>query len=148
MRRPRPVAAALALTSVLACVQAGCGGEPSRPDRELVREAVNRFALASARKDYQQICDELVSRRLVQTVEQVGLPCEAAFRRGLRDVRRPRLTIRKVQVVKDKALVSVRSTAANQEPSDDTLQLVKEGGKWKIGALARPQPQPPARTGP
>jgi hypothetical protein len=83
----------------------------------------------------------------VQTVEQVGLPCESAFRRGLRDVRSPRLAIRNIEVVKDKALVSIRSTAANQEPSNDMLQLVKEDGKWKIAALAKPQPQPPARKG-
>jgi putative lumazine-binding protein len=147
MSRPLLVVLALTLAAAAGWSLGACG-KAGRPDAELVRAAVNRFARASARKDYQQICDRLVSRRLVQTVEQIGLPCESAFRRGLRGVRRPRLQIRKIQVAKDKALVSVRSTAANQKPSDDTLQLVKEDGKWKIAALAKPQPQPPARTTP
>jgi hypothetical protein len=45
----------------------------------------------------------------------------------------------------DKALVSVHSTASNQPPSDDTLSLVKQKGKWKISSLAQPQPQAPAQ---
>jgi hypothetical protein len=118
---------------------AGCGSSgPS--DTQQVRTAVTRFAKASAKKDYQQICDRLVSRSLIQTVEQIGLPCEAAFRRGLKDVRKPSLQIRKVRVSGTHALVSIHSTAANQKPSDDTLELIKEDGDWRIASLAAPEP--------
>ena len=123
---------------------AACGDS----DSDQVRDAVERFGAASARHDYQQICDDLISRGLVENVEEIGLPCELAFKRGLEDVRKPKLTIRKVQVRGKRALVNVHSTAAGQKPSDDVIELVKEDDKWRISALARPQPQPPPRTTP
>jgi hypothetical protein len=129
------------LVAVVGSGIAACGADRPPPDSQLVREAVDRFARASARKDYQQICDELVSQRLVESVEQVGLPCEVALRNGLRDVRKPRLTIRSIEVTKGRARVAVRSSAVNQKPSNDTLQLVKEDGDWKIAALAQAEPR-------
>ena len=36
----------------------------------------------------------------------------------------------------DRASAKVHTTAANQPASDDTVALVREGGDWKIGALA------------
>ncbi len=133
--RPAP-----ALLAVL--VVASCGGDS---DTDQVRDAVERFGAASARHDYQQICDDLISPELAANVEEIGVPCEIAFKRGLEDVRRPKLTVRKVQVRKNRALATVHSTAAGQEPSDDVVELVKKDGRWRISALARPQPQPPAR---
>jgi hypothetical protein len=118
---------------------AACGG-PS--DTALVRKAVTQFGLASAKKDYQEICDHLISRKLVETVESVGLPCEIAFKRGLGPVRKPTLIIRSVKVTNGKALVAIHTTAANQQPSDDTLELAKEDGDWKISSLAKPDRRP------
>jgi hypothetical protein len=47
-----------------------------------------------------------------------------------------------VAVNGDKALVSVHSTAAGETPSDDTIALVKEKGKWKVSSLAQPEQRP------
>ena len=61
------------------------------------------------------------------------MPCELALKTGLRRASRTRRSsVKTVAVNGDKALVTVHSTAANQKPSDDTLALVKEKGKWKI----------------
>ena len=130
---------------LVALLLAACGGES---DADRVRDTVERFGAASARHDYQQICDELISPQLAAKVEEIGLPCELAFKRGLEDVRKPKLTVRGVQVRKNRALATVHSTAAGQKPSDDVVELVKEDGQWRISALARPQPQPPPRTTP
>lgn len=124
---------------------AGCG-DPS--DEKRVRDAVAAFGEASAKKDYQRICDDLVAKDLAESVEAVGLPCEAAFKRGLDPVKEPKVEIKKVKINKTRALVTVRSTAKNQPPSDDTLELVLEGGDWRISALAKPQPQPPGSPSP
>ncbi len=78
----------------------------------------------------------------------MGLPCELAFKRGLDPVKDPKIRIDDVKVVKSKALVRVRTTAKNQPPSDDTLELVRQGGNWRISSLAKPQPQPPASSAP
>ena len=130
---PRPPVA-IVLTAALAAAMSltACG----KSDEDQVRDVVTRFAQATARKDYQQICDDLIARRLAETVEEFGLPCEQAFRTGLGAVRYPRLQIVRVRLKKDKALVTVRTSASNQMPSTDTLQLVREDGSWRIAALA------------
>ena len=134
---------AASLTCALLAL-AGCGadtegGGDGGPDAEQqVRAVVARFGIATRAKDYQQICDRLLADALIQKIEDVGLPCESALQRGLGDVRDPTLQITEVSISGARALVSVHSTAAGQPPSDDALQLVREGGDWKIAALAAP----------
>jgi hypothetical protein len=141
-RRTSLVAALLAALAVAGC---GADQEGPSPDKQ-VRDVVQRFGAASASKDYQTICDRLLSRKLVQNVEQVGLPCESVLQRGLGDVQAPRLEIRQVQVSGARALVSVHSTAAGQPPSDDALQLAREDGEWRIASLAAPRPPASSTT--
>jgi ketosteroid isomerase-like protein len=119
----------LALTVVLA----GCG-EDTSPEEE-VRSTVTRFADASADKDYQVMCDELLAPALVTNVEQYGLPCELALKRGLGDVKAPKLTLGKVEVKGDRATARVTTTATGQEPSTDTLALRRLDDGWRIAAL-------------
>jgi hypothetical protein len=123
-------AIACALTLVLAA--AGCG----RSDERDVRDTLDAFAEATARKDYQRLCDELFSARLVEEVRQT-VPCEVALRNSsLDDARDPKLTVRSVKVDGERATAQVATSAANQRPSQDTVQLVKESGEWRIQALA------------
>lgn len=138
----RPSAVAVLLTAALVGLATGCGREESGPDQ--VRAAVEGFGQASREGDVQAICDDFLSKRLVVEVEEVGLPCEVAWQRALSQAKAPALTVRTIAVNGDKALVGVRSTAANQKPSEDTLELAREGGDWRITSLAKPQPQPPA----
>jgi hypothetical protein len=136
--RRRIILAALAA----ACVVAGCGadeegvvdGGPSADQQ--VRTAVAKFGIATRDKDYQEICDQLLADALVQKIEGIGLPCEAALRRGLGDVKNPTLEINEVSISHGRALVSIHTTAQGQPPSDDALQLVLEGRDWKIASLA------------
>jgi hypothetical protein len=130
MLRPvrRPPVALLALCAVVS----GCGG-PS--DSEQVHETVAAFQQATASKDYQKICDQLLAPKVVQEVESAGLPCEVALEKGLGDVKSPTLTIGKIAVDGDKATAEVRSAAAGQPPSRDTLQLVRVGDSWRIASL-------------
>ncbi|HEX6391631.1 MAG TPA: nuclear transport factor 2 family protein [Solirubrobacteraceae bacterium] len=123
-------------------VLAGCGGDEGTTPEDAAREVVTKFGQASAKKDYQTICDDLIARSLADNVEEFGLPCELAFKRGLEAVRRPRLVIRSVTVRGDTARVRIHTTAANQPASDDTLQLRRVDGEWRISALsAAPAPQ-------
>jgi hypothetical protein len=129
------------LAAALVVGLAGCGADEETPttgpdQEQLVRTAVAKFGIATQKKDYQQICDDLLSRTLVQKIETVGLPCEGALQRGLGDVKAPTLEITAVSITNDKALVSVHTTAEGQEASNDALQLVRENGAWKIDSLA------------
>ncbi len=111
-----------------------CGDQGPTPE-EQVRSTVAEFGRATESKDYQALCDDLLSPTLIDDVEAVGLPCEVALREGLSDVREPRLTIGRIQIDGQRATAEVSTTAAGQKPSRDTLRLENVGGAWKIASL-------------
>jgi ketosteroid isomerase-like protein len=139
MRRPVLVLLCASL------VGAGCGGDPD-PEAG-ARETVERFAEATREKDYHALCDDILSPELVERV-RAQVPCEVALRTGLEDVEQPRLTVRDVRVRGDTALAVVRTEAANQQPSEDTLRLVRTDEGWRVASLASPQPPAPTSTTP
>jgi hypothetical protein len=141
---------------------AGCGAPSTE---EQVRETVVRFGAAVRAHDYGRICDKLLSRGLLAKLDQVGVPCRVALAQGLGSVHDPTLEILLVTVrTDDLALVRVRTGAANQRSSIDTLRVVRESGGWRIASLAgagaptrrpppigpgsRPPKRPPAKPGP
>jgi hypothetical protein len=115
-------------------VLVGCGDAGPTPE-EQVRTTVSEFGQATADKDYKTMCDRLLAPTLVEDVQQIGLPCERALEQGLEQVREPRLTIGAVKIDGDKATAEVRTSAAGEEPSRDTLELVNINGTWKIASL-------------
>ena len=119
---------------------AGCGGGKSPADA--VRATLAGFAQATARHDYQALCDTYLAPALVDAVEQSGLPCESAIRPEISATKQPTLTIKGVEVHGDKATAQVHTTAANQPPSDDTIALQRVNGVWRIASLATVGPQP------
>ena len=129
---------------VAAVTLAACGKQSTT---QSVRKSVEHFGKAVAAHDYQDLCDNLLASNLIEALEERGVPCELALKTGLGTTKNPKIAIRTISVnsAADKALVAVHSTAANQPPSDDTLSLVKEHGKWKISSLAQPEPQPPTQ---
>lgn len=115
---------------------AGCGsGGPT--DEQLVARTVTAFGRATAAKDYRALCQEILAPSLIEEVTAIGLPCEQALERGLGGVRSPRLTLGAVTVEGDKATAEVRTAAANQAPSRDTLQLQKVRGAWRVASLVQ-----------
>jgi predicted small lipoprotein YifL len=123
----------LAPVLVLA-VLAGCGDRGPTPEQQ-VRTTVSDFGRATADKDYKTLCDRILAPKLIEDVTSIGLSCEAALKRGLGNVEDPRLTIGRVEINGDQATAEIRSSAAGQEPSKDTLKLVKVNGTWKISSL-------------
>jgi hypothetical protein len=115
-------------------VLAGCGDAGPTPE-EQVRTTVGDFGRATAAKDYGTLCDRILAPQLIDKVTQVGLPCESALRAGLGQVKDPHLTIGRVSVDGDQASAEIRTSAAGEEPSADTLKLVNVNGTWKISSL-------------
>src|SRR3712207_1734932 len=98
----RPIAA-LALAAAL--LLAGCSRDSGEED---VRATLETFTEATARKDYQRLCDDLFSEKRVEEVES-SLPCEVALQRSsLADAERPQLEVRSVRVDGDTATAVVR----------------------------------------
>jgi Putative lumazine-binding len=129
LRIVRYLAPALALL-----ILAGCGEQGPTPE-EQVRATVTEFGRATAAKDYGALCERILAPSLIEEVESIGLPCERALAQGLGEVDDPRLTIGRVEVREDEASAEVRTSAAGEEPSQDTLRLVNVDGTWKISSL-------------
>jgi hypothetical protein len=123
----------LAPVLVLA-ILAGCGDTGPTPEQQ-VRTTVSDFGHATAAKDYKTLCDRILAPKLIEDVTSIGLSCEAALKRGLGNVKDPRLTIGRVVIDGDSASAEIRSSASGEEPSKDTLKLVKVNGTWKISSL-------------
>jgi hypothetical protein len=115
-------------------ILAGCGESGPTPE-EQVRSTVAEFGRATAAKDYTALCDHILAPELIEDVESIGLPCERALRQGLGDVEDPQLAIGTIEIHDDKATAEVRTSAAGEEPSQDTLELVNLDGAWKISSL-------------
>ena len=130
---------ALAAFATLASA-AGCGGAS---DERRVRDALARYERAVSRHDYADLCRNVLASQLLGRLSRVGIPCEQALRIGLGGVRRPTLEILRVKVNGSSALALVRSGAARQATSTDTVQLVREKGSWRLSALAGQQPPAP-----
>jgi Putative lumazine-binding len=131
VRPPVAPVAALAAAALLA----GCGSGPG--DEQRVAATVRAFSRAAEARDYTTLCDRILAPALVSDVTSIGLPCPKALERGLGKVRDPRLSIGAITVAGDRASVEVHTSAANQKPSSDTLQLVRVHGSWRIASLAR-----------
>jgi hypothetical protein len=112
------------------------GGGEHRSEADRVRDTLGAFGAATAKHDYRRVCSDLLAKPVIDSVRRAGLDCEAALRTALQDVQAPKIEVRKVTVNGDHASAQVRTTAANQDASNDTVALVKEGGDWKIGSLA------------
>jgi hypothetical protein len=95
---PARLPTVVALTCAL--LLSACGRES---DESAVRDTLQTFAEATSRKDYQRLCDELFSEKLVAEVNK-SLPCEVALRRSDLDAaRNPRIEVRSVKVDGDQA---------------------------------------------
>ena len=130
MPAPRKTALLAALIALLAT---GCSQES---DEEQVRSTLQRFADATARKDYQALCDDLFATKLVEEVRR-SVACELALKNSsLGDAQKPKLEVRTVKVDGDRATAEVKSSAANQPASNDTVELIREKDEWRIISLS------------
>jgi Putative lumazine-binding len=128
-----PAPRRLLVLLVAAALVAGCGRESSE---EQVRSSLDRFAQATAEKDFQTLCDDVFATKLVEEVRR-SVACELALKNSsLGEAEKPKLEILSVKVDGDRATADVRSSAANQPASQDTVELIREGDEWRIISLS------------
>ena len=130
----RPVATRRVVLALVACALAGCG-DSGPSDEQQIRATLAEFQRATAERDYQALCDDVFAPKLIETVKQIGLPCEVALPKGFEGVRDPRLTVGAIAIHDDQATAQVRSSASGEAPSEDTVDLVRVNGSWRIASL-------------
>ena len=129
----------------LALVAAGLRGQRAASDEEQVRATLVAFSRATAAKDYQALCDRVLAPVADREAQLSGWPCEHALEQGLGRVKAPKLIVGTITVNGDTASAQVRTSAEGQTPSDDTLELRRVNGAWRIASLGKatePGPTP------
>jgi hypothetical protein len=126
----------LAAVALVAAALAGCGGKDTPSDTDQVRATLLEFGKATAAKDYKTMCTRLLAQSLLDKMQSVGIGCEQALQQGLGDVKSPKLSVGKITVDGPTARAEVRTSAEGQQPSDDTIELRKVNGSWRISSLA------------
>lgn len=122
-----------------AFVAAGCGGKDQGPNaRKPALEAgavVNTFERDLLAGNYQHICDKIFTS---QVREQAGgRGCAGFLRRTAGPVKRPRIEVKNVAVKGDTAKVKVETSASRQAVVPETIELVRQGGRFRIASLSR-----------
>ena len=121
-------------------VLAGCSvgedqeAKPAKGAPKQVAQVVAALDAATRRGDFKRICDELLTRGARRRAG--GRECARLMRSTAREVQRPRIEVLSITVVPDGARVKVRTRARGQPALVDTLQLVRQGGKYRIEGLA------------
>jgi hypothetical protein len=117
---------------VVAAVLLIRGGGGSGSDVRQVRLTLAEYAQASSQKDYTAICKRFLAPTLINKMRQIRIPCRVALKRGLGTVVMPTLVVGSVKVTGATALAQVHTGAANQQPLDGTIELIKVDGLWRI----------------
>ena len=108
--------------------------EPAAGAVRAVGETVERLERAIARGDWRTVCEDLFSADARERAG--GRACPRLLRSDAAGLRRPRIRVLRIDVEGRRATVQLRSTAAGQGPLTDVIELRREGGRYRVEALA------------
>jgi hypothetical protein len=117
----------------------GCLGsdEEPQPAKGAPREiaaVVERFERATAERDFATVCDDLFTAAARERAG--GEDCERLTRSAAAGIARPRIDLKAITVEGERARVEVATRATGQAVADEVLELRREGGEWRVEALA------------
>jgi hypothetical protein len=142
VRKRRLLGLAAVAAVVVVAVSLLRGGGATGSDEKAVRATLAGYGQASAQKDYATICKRYLAPRLLDRLRSIRLPCRSALARALGGVQSPTLTVKSIKLSGATALADVRGGAANQQPLDGTIELVKVAGAWRVQSFFTPAPTP------
>jgi hypothetical protein len=136
-RRRRTIAlAALAAVAVIAIavIVAKLSGSKSTPEvsgapRDVVA-TVMQFETALANRDWATICNRLYTKDARASAG--GARCPTTLAQSAGGLREPRVKIVSVVVRGQAATVTVAASVNGKPPVTDAIQLVREGGRFRI----------------
>jgi hypothetical protein len=117
----------------------GCLGadEEAMPARGAARDiagVVERLERATAGGDFATVCNELFTAAARERAG--GEDCERLTRSAAEGIARPRIEMKAMHIRADAARVEVTTRAAGQAEVPSVLELRREGGEWRVEALA------------
>ena len=133
-----PASRRLALLLAAAGLLTGCGATSSNSASNFsgvkkdVATTIDDLSSSARKSDEGAICTNLLASSLIQSIQAGGQSCKTAISHALDDADSFDMTVKSVTVTGTKATAVVDS---KNKSSNDTLQLVNEGGRWKISAF-------------
>ena len=98
-----------------------------------VADVVGRLELATRRRRFDVVCDELFTR--AARARAGGKNCVTLLASTAKDVRRPRIRLLSVRLDGNRAEARVRTRAEGQAAVEERIDLLVEGGRYRIAAL-------------
>jgi hypothetical protein len=133
------------LSLIAALALAGCAGQTSNKDtsgefsgeQRAVAKVVEDLQSAAEDSDERKICGDLIVAELRDAIEKNGdaATCAAALEDVLKDTDQADLTVRRVSVDGDEATAVVRAKLGDDANRDETVELRRVAGAWKISKL-------------
>jgi hypothetical protein len=138
---PRP--ALLAAAVAAAALAAGCAPSTRsssnstskfRGDQRQAAQTIEDLEAAANDGNEAKICRELLSRSLAGRLASHGASCVAATKEAVWDADSLGMTVDQVRIEGDRATARVTLDRGDKDRVAN-IQLVREGGRWKISAL-------------
>jgi hypothetical protein len=129
----------LPLLAVLALALAACGGatgdsaEDFQGAQREVAQTIEDLEEAGQEDEPRRICQALLSRELVRRIEDAAGDCVRAIDGALDEADTFTLTVESVRVTGNTARARVET--GTDEERLETLELVREGGGWRVSGL-------------
>ena len=99
-----------------------------------VADVITRLERATQRRQFGVLCDQLFTPSARKRAG--GKECVTLLRETAKDVRRARIRLLDVRINGNRATARVRTTAEGQTAVEETINLVRDRGRYRISALA------------
>jgi hypothetical protein len=130
---------ALTLLLALAGLAVGCGPTPGSGNsatkfkgaQQQAAQTIEDLQTAGQKGDEGKICDSLIAQSLRSKLGN----CRKVVKAALKDSDSFDLTVDSVTITGATATAKVRADRGKAPDERDTIQLVREGGRWRISSL-------------
>ena len=139
----RPRSALLALAVAAVALLAGCAPSTTsssnstskfKGDQRQAAQTIKDLEAAANDGDEAKICRDLLSRSLAGRLASHGASCAAAAKGAVKDTDSVGMTVEQVRINGDRATARVTLDRGDKDRVTN-IQLVLEGGRWRISAL-------------
>jgi hypothetical protein len=121
-----------AIVVLVAQLSGGSDTPPAKGAAEDVVETVNQFETALSGRDWPGICNRLYTAEARKAAG--GDRCPTTLAQSAGGLREPRVRIVSVVVRGKAATVTVAASVNGKPPVTDAIQLVREGGRFRISS--------------
>jgi hypothetical protein len=128
----------LAILPVLFLAGCGATAQPSstekfKGDERAVAQKIEDLQTAGDRHEPERICNDILSRALVQQLEAAGADCTQEMKKAIEDADDYELDVREVTISGSTATATVRR---GDDGPTQKMEFTREGSEWRATSLS------------